>query len=325
MRNVHIKKASKIPAFSENLDTMDSYLQRFERFATANNWNREEWAVSLSASLTGKALDVYSRLSDENTTNYDELKNALLKIYNLTEHGYREKFRKCRPEKEESPEQYIFRMETYLEKWIELSNSQTYEGLRDLIIKEQVIEACPKDLGIHLMERAPNDLKELAKLSDQYMKAHGKQLYREFKNALDDSKTEKFVCTDCKKTGHKIQDCRWLKNEKTKDKPRCFSCGKESHFQRDCRVKKIKSAVSVENEPDGKDPEEYSACCMIHSDAQRNLTKFDKIKECIRGDQLMLKNGESVDIITNACQEKTRPKTMPVMQGRIGDQTVTTL
>ena len=39
----------------------------------------------------------------------------------------------------------------------------------------------------------------------------------------------------------------------------------------------------------------------------------------------MLKNGESVDIITNACQEKTRPKTMPVMQGRIGDQTVTTL
>ena len=175
------------------------------------------------------------------------------------------------------------------------------------------------------MERAPNDLKELAKLSDQYLKAHGKQLYREFKNAPDDSKTEKLVCTNCKKTGHKIQDCRWLKNEKTKDKPRCFSCGKEGHFQRDCRVKKIKSAVSVEKEPDGKNPEEYSACCLIHSDAQRNLTKFDKIKECIRGDQLMLKNGESVDIITNACQEKTRSKTMPVMQGRIGHQTVTTL
>ena len=64
---------------------------------------------------------------------------------------------------------------------------------------------------------------------------------------------------------------------------------------------------------------------MIHSDAQRNLTKFDKIKECIRSDQLMLKNGESVDIITNACKEKTRPKTMPVMQGRIGEKTVITL
>ena len=102
------------------------------------------------------------------------------------------------------------------------------------------------------MERAPNDLKELAKLSDQYLKARGKQLYREFKKAPDDSKTVKFLCTNCKKPGHKIQDCRWLKNEKTKDKPRCFSCGKEGHFQRDCRVKKIKSAVSVEKEADAR-------------------------------------------------------------------------
>ena len=59
------------------------------------------------------------------------------------------------------------------------------------------------------MERAPNDLKELAKLSDQYLEAHGKQLYREFGNAPDDSKTEKFVCTNCKKkhdTRFKIAD-----------------------------------------------------------------------------------------------------------------------
>ena len=56
VRNVHIKKASKLPAFSENLDTMESYLQRIERFATANNWNREEWAVSLSAIINRKGF-----------------------------------------------------------------------------------------------------------------------------------------------------------------------------------------------------------------------------------------------------------------------------
>ena len=66
-------------------------------------------------------------------------------------------------------------MQTYLEKWIELSKSeQSYEGLRNLIVKEQVIDSCPKDLGIHLLERAPADLKELAQLADQYLKAHGK-------------------------------------------------------------------------------------------------------------------------------------------------------
>ena len=35
-RNIRIKKAPKLPSFSENSDPMDSYLQRFERFATAN-------------------------------------------------------------------------------------------------------------------------------------------------------------------------------------------------------------------------------------------------------------------------------------------------
>ena len=67
-RNTACKKAPKLPAFSENSDTIDSYLQRFERFAQANGWDREEWAVSLSALLTGKALDVYSRLSDDDAT-----------------------------------------------------------------------------------------------------------------------------------------------------------------------------------------------------------------------------------------------------------------
>ena len=49
----------------------------------------------------------------------------------------KERFRKCRPEKNENPEQFIFRMKTYLERWVELSSTEaTYEGLRDLIVKE---------------------------------------------------------------------------------------------------------------------------------------------------------------------------------------------
>ena len=234
-RNTACKKAPKLPAFSENSDTIDSYLQRFERFAQANGWDREEWAVSLSALLTGKALDVYSRLSDDDATNYDRLKAALLKRYNLTEQGYREKFRKCRPEKEESPEQYIFRMQTYLEKWIELSKSeQSYEGLRDLIVKEQVIDSCPKELGIHLLERAPADLKELAQLADQYLKAHGKQLYRELKNYTKESKEKRDenFCTNCKKPGHKTAECRWL-NKDRNNSPKCFNCDKYGHIRND--------------------------------------------------------------------------------------------
>ena len=61
----------------------------------------------------------------------------------------------------ESPDQFIYKMKTYLEKWIELYPSKaTYQGLRDLIIKEQVWGSFPEDLSIHLHERSPATLDE---------------------------------------------------------------------------------------------------------------------------------------------------------------------
>ena len=133
----------------------------------------------MSTLLTGRALDVYSRLSDEDAIVYQELKSALMKRYNLTEKGYREKFRNCKPDKLESPYQYIYRMKTYLEKWIELSPSETtYQGLRDLIIKEQVLDSLPEDLSIHLHERSPETLDEVGRIAEQFLKARGRELHR---------------------------------------------------------------------------------------------------------------------------------------------------
>ena len=44
---------------------MDSYLSRFEKYATANKWDKNVWAAYLSALMKGRALDVYDRLSTE--------------------------------------------------------------------------------------------------------------------------------------------------------------------------------------------------------------------------------------------------------------------
>ena len=58
-------RAPKLPAFNENTDKMDAYLERFERFAKNNKWQEDVWATRLSALLTGKSLEFYSRLSRE--------------------------------------------------------------------------------------------------------------------------------------------------------------------------------------------------------------------------------------------------------------------
>ena len=57
-------KAPKLPSFVDGKDDVDAYLQRFERFAATAKWEMTGWASKLSALLSGRALEVYSRLSD---------------------------------------------------------------------------------------------------------------------------------------------------------------------------------------------------------------------------------------------------------------------
>ncbi|MEL7309413.1 MAG: hypothetical protein AAGK05_17185 [Pseudomonadota bacterium] len=167
----------KLPTFVDRKDELDSYLNRFERFAKSNGWDKSTWSSSLSALLTGRALDVYSRLSDSDASHYESLKEALLKRYELTESGFRHRFRNSKPEIGESPEQFITRLRNYLQRWIELSGTdQNSYGVCDLFTQEPFISICSPDLAIFLKERSPSDLDEVAKLADQYLLAHDQRL-----------------------------------------------------------------------------------------------------------------------------------------------------
>ena len=87
----------ELPVFEDDKDSIDDHLQRFERFARAQKWDKTRYAIILSALLTGKALTGYARLSDNDAADYDKIKTALLKNYNLNEEGFRLKFRRSEP------------------------------------------------------------------------------------------------------------------------------------------------------------------------------------------------------------------------------------
>ena len=164
----------KLPAFDDKLDDLDAYLQRFERYATSQDWDRDEWAINLSALLKGKALEVYSRLSLDDVTKYDTLKDALLKRFHLTEYGFQFKFRTAKPDQGETAPQFAVRLDNILCRWIDMAKSnKTYDGLKDLFIREQFLESCNSELAIFLKERKPQSIKEMACLAEQYTEAHG--------------------------------------------------------------------------------------------------------------------------------------------------------
>ena len=165
-------KAPRIPAFNEGKDEMDSYLLRFERYATAQKWEPNTWATGLSALLQGKALDVYALMPKEDALNYDKLKVALLKRYELTEEGFKRKYKKCRPENGETFQQFTTRMKSYFTQWIDMASiEKSYEGLQDLILREQLTFICNRDLELFLREREPKSLEQASKLADQYKEA----------------------------------------------------------------------------------------------------------------------------------------------------------
>ena len=56
-------KPLKLPKYDESKDDMDAYINRFERYATANDWDEEVWALNLSTLLTGQGLQVYDSLT----------------------------------------------------------------------------------------------------------------------------------------------------------------------------------------------------------------------------------------------------------------------
>ena len=169
-------KSPKLPSFIAEKDELDSYLLRFERYAENASWEKDTWAIKLSALLTGRAMDVYTRMSDADASDYDKLKKALLTRYNYTEDGYRKRFREATPE--ETPDQFVIRLKNYLAKWLELSGSspQNFDALVDLIVKEQFINACSEDLAMYLLERGPKDLVELTTWAQKYLIAHKEQL-----------------------------------------------------------------------------------------------------------------------------------------------------
>ena len=220
-------RGPKISPFDER-DDMDSYLHRFERYAELQEWKKEFWAVYLSALLKGTALDVYARLAPEQSKDYEILKTALLKRYALTEEGYKAKFYESKPEKGESPQQFIIRLENYFMRWLHLAKVKpSFEEVRALMVRERYLATCSKTLELFLRETAITDLQELGKLAEQFEDAHGTKAAVRQENSYSSPVKPLRRQGDSKIAGN-------AGVQSGQNRPRCFVCNKPGHIARNC-------------------------------------------------------------------------------------------
>ena len=254
-------KIPKLPPFSDGKDNMDSYLKRFERFATNAKWPKEEWATNLSTLLQGTALDVYSRLSSAEAINYDKLCDALLKRYQLTEEGFRQKFRTSAQDVGETAGKFVVRLNNYLSRWVELGQvSATYEGLKDLILREQFLTVSDKNLVLFLKERKIKSIKEMVELAEQYNEAHSVSNVSFHQHS--------FYKTDLKSDITRkdyTKDVSFNENEQSRgSKERfCYRCGKKDHFIKSCPVQNFKAQNLI-----------TKVACLEVKEAQQSESRF---------------------------------------------------
>lgn len=222
----------KIPCFDDKKDAMDSYLDRFERFAEACHWGTEDLVLQLSVLLTGQALDIYTRLPKADAADYEKVKKALLRHYDLTEDGYRSRFRTAKPQAREPPPQFMARLTDYLEKWIKLSPCEnSEEGLIELMLMEQYLSTCSRDLAVHLKERACKTSTELVELATQYLDAHTTvNPWRRPSDSRNNNSKEP-TPTKPKEENAKVTEDN---KQGRKNTFVCHFCGMEGHTQRFC-------------------------------------------------------------------------------------------
>ena len=284
----------ELPVFEDDKDSIDDYLQRFERFARAQNWDKTRYAIILSALLTGKALTVYARLSDNDAADYDKIKTALLKNYNLNEEGFRLKFRRSEPKENEGPTQYMTRIERYLERWIETAGALSREELKTLIVREQFITMCSRDLAIHLNERQFVSVTEMCQQAERYLQAR--------KQTMTTSKQEKFPilgykedsvtteqrqrreCYNCKKFGHVRAECR---NEGGGCEQKCTNCNMFGHLEGVCRNRREFSGVmttrKINRRHDRRQQQNSGALRRRHQKEEEKSEKLTVVKGKING------------------------------------------
>ena len=167
------KNIRLVPKFQEK--SVDKYFPQFEKIAANLKWPREFWPTLLQSVLIGKAAEVYSALSLAESSDYDKVKDTILKAYQLVPEAYRQRFRKYKKFENQTYVEFAREKEDLFDQWFRSKKiPDSYDNLRQLILIEEFKECVHQDLRSHLEDKNVKTLEEAAVLSDTYTLTHKK-------------------------------------------------------------------------------------------------------------------------------------------------------
>lgn len=227
------------------------YFSSFESLSLKLKWPKEHWPTLLHSVFEGKARDVYTALTLEQSCQYDLDKETILKSYELVPEAYRQKFRNMkRKNADQTYVEFVREKANHFDRWLQAMNvNGDYVKLKELMLLEELKECVPNEIKTYLSDRNVTKLEKAAALADDYVLSHkfvfettrsshksGKPWNRKGHHEgkpkpdpnssplgkSDDSvsqtkgksyKKDRPVCSFCHKEGHTYENCFKRKNQ----------------------------------------------------------------------------------------------------------------
>ena len=161
-----------VPPFQEK--EVDKYFLHFEKVAENLNWPKEHWTLLLQSVLIGKAREIYIQLGVEQSHHYETVKELILKCYELVPEAYRQIFRNCKNDSNQTHVEFARNKEQLFDRWCcSKKIDQNYDKLRQLVLVDEFKRCIQSDVKTFLdKKKQVETLEEAARLADDYYLTH---------------------------------------------------------------------------------------------------------------------------------------------------------
>lgn len=184
----------------------------------------------MQSKFYGKAQEAIAALPIEDSLDYDLVKAAVLRTYELVPEAYRQKFRNHRKAPSQTYADFAREKAVLFDKWSTSCHATDFVSLRELVLLEEFKKSLPECLVIYLTEQKITTLSAAAIAADEYVLTHKTIFPSSPRTMVNQAPSvsaftanplkESRDCFYCHKSGHVIANCLALKRkEQAQSKP----------------------------------------------------------------------------------------------------------
>lgn len=180
----------------------------------------------------GKAQEVCSALTLDQSLDYNVMKNAVLHAYELVPEAYWQKFRNLVKTPNQTFVEFAREKANLFDKWCAVNKVNTFDLLKELILLEECKNCLTEKIVVYFNEQKLSSLTEAAVFSDEFVLTHRVVFSPVKRNIANRVSTFKVAAVVKRK----------MINVDSKESRECFYCHEVGHLIANCPTLKRKSS-----------------------------------------------------------------------------------